>query len=241
MMKQILSFIILFISSISFGQKAIINFQKVFPNLKETENYIKFEINGQNFGEKDSIINIPINKLEFDNCKAIINKDTLNFVTKFRESETYVIKQGCCCAAFILEAQKNPKRGTVLFKNKTKRELGLIIAEANIDTVQIGKKKTIFASESAMCYFKPCSILITETEYFSSKYDYHYGIKDYEKLQKEQAKYILSSTWFHFLHGEKIEIFYDSTIHKLNIKLNGYLTEKEYLKTIAKLNQIADE
>jgi len=105
-MKRILTLIFLIFYSINFGQTAILKVQKVFPTLKENVNYIKFIFNEQSFGEKDTIINIRINKLGFDNCFAIIDKDTLKFKTKFIENETYEIKQGCCCAAFTLEAQK---------------------------------------------------------------------------------------------------------------------------------------
>ncbi|MWB96070.1 hypothetical protein GON26_17020 [Flavobacterium sp. GA093] len=240
-MKQLLSFIILIISTISFGQTAIVNFQKVFPNVEETENYIKFEINGQNFGEKDSIISIRINKSGFDNCKAIINNDTLNFVAKFRENETYEIRQGCCCAAFTLTAQNNPNRGTVKFKNRTKRDLGLIVAEANIEKIGIGKTQNIYASESAMCLFKPCSILLTETEYLSEKYDYKSDERDYDTLWKEQRKYEIASIWFHFLHGEKIELFYNEKTKKIELNLIGYLTEKEFKKTIEEFNKNVQE
>ncbi|MCU0440068.1 MAG: hypothetical protein MUC49_19445 [Raineya sp.] len=191
-------------------------------------NYVKFEINNQKFGEKDSVIKLQINKYGLDKCKAIIAHDTLNFLTKFIENELYEIEQGCCCAAFIFKAHKNPRRGTITFRNRTKADLGLIIAEANIDTVKAKTNKTTFASESAMCYFKPCSILITKTEYMSPKYDYNSDNRDYETLWKEQEKLILASTWFHFLHGEKIEVFYSSKHHKLKIKLKGYLQKHEY-------------
>ena len=42
----------------------------------------------------------------------------------------------------------------------------------------------------------------------------------------------MASYWFHFLHGEKIEVFYNSVTNKLDIELKGYLTEKEHLKAI---------
>ena len=99
-MRKLLTFTVLLIYSISFGQNATLKVQKVFPSEKEKLNYIKFVINDQFFGEKDTIINIKINNKGFDNCYAIINKDTLKFQTKFKENETYEIKQGCCCAAF---------------------------------------------------------------------------------------------------------------------------------------------
>jgi hypothetical protein len=229
-MRRILTFTILLIYSINFGQTATLKVQKVYPNVKEKGNYIKFVINEHSFGEKDTIINIKINKVGFDNCYAIINNDTLKFKTKFKENETYEIEQGCCCAAFTLEAQNNPKRGIVKFKNRTNRNLGLIVAESNEEKVKVGKTQNIYASESAMCFYKPCNILLTETEYLSEIYDYNSDDRDYEKLWKEQKKYIIASTRFHFLHGEKIEIFYNSKNESLEMKQNGYLSESEYKK-----------
>ena len=240
-MRKILTIIFLIFYSINYGQTAFIKVQKVFTNLKENSNYIKFVFNEQSFGDKDTIINIKINKIGFDNCYAIINTDTLKFKTKFIENETYEIKQGCCCSVFTLEAQNNPKRGIVKFKNRTTKDLGLIVAEANIEEIKKRNKVKIYASESAMCLFKPCSILLTETEYLSEKYNYRSDDRDYEKLWKEQDKFVIALTYFHFLHGEKIEIFYNSKTKNLEIKLNGYLSEKEYLKTIDDFNKNIDE
>ena len=231
-MMKILNLTILFIYSISFGQTAILKAQKVYPNVKENINYIKFVINEHSFGEKDTILKLKINNKGFDNCYAIINNDTLRFKTKFKENEIYEINQGCCCAAFTLEAQNNPKRGIVKFKNRTDKNLALIVAESNVEKINIGKTEKIYAFESAMCTFKPCSITLTETEYLSEKYNYNSKNLEYEILKKEQKKYIIASTWFHFLHGEKIEIFYNSVIESLEIFLDGYLSESEYKKLI---------
>jgi hypothetical protein len=149
-------------------------------------------------------------------------------MTKFKENETYEIIQGCCCADFILKAEKNAKRGTVLFNNKTKKDLGFLVAQHEMDTVMSGKKKTFFATESAMCFFKPCEIQITEAEYLSDKYYSHSA--DYTALAEEQKEFILDSKWFHFLHGEKIEVIYNPDLKKFDLKLKGYLTDKEYLE-----------
>ena len=139
-MKKIILLLIILIYKSSFGQTATIKLRKIFPNKRETENPLKFEFNGQVFGEKDTIIQIQINKVGFDYCKVTSNKSSFYFLTKFKENEIYEIKQGCCCADFTLEAEKNPKRGIVIFKNKTNRNLGLIVAEHEFDTVKTGKK-----------------------------------------------------------------------------------------------------
>jgi hypothetical protein len=211
------------------AQTATIKAPVTYPYIEDTATtFNRISINGHSFGEKDTVITIRINTKGFDCCEAIIAKDTLRFVTKFRAGELYEIEQGCCCAAFTLKAKKDANRGIVTFKNVTKRNVGLIVAEANTDTVKAGKTHTTFASESAMCYFKPCSISIAETEYLSSKYDYANDNRDYDKLWAEQAKYMLATTWFHFLHGEKITVEYHEETRTTIIKLSGYLTESEH-------------
>lgn len=85
-----------------------------------------------------------------------------------------------------------------------------------------------------MCDFKPCEIHIAEAEYLSEKYNYSDNA-DYEILSKEQDSLILASNWYHFLHGEKTEAFYNADLKKIDLKLKGYLTDKEYSKTIADL------
>ena len=231
-MRSILTFIFLSLYSINFGQTPIITAQKVFPNIKENTKFIKFIFNGQSFGEKDTTFKLKINRNEFDDCVAIIDNDTLHFKTKFKENEIYGIRQGFCCAAFTLKAKNNPKRGTVKFKNETDKDVALIVAEANFEKVNTGATQNIYAAESAMCLFKPCSILLTETEYLNEKYHFKNDARDYTKLWKEREKYEIGLIWFHFLHGEKIELFYNEKTKKLDLKLNGYLTEEEFKETI---------
>jgi hypothetical protein len=219
-------------SLLGYSQTATIKAPVTYPYIEDTAKttFNRFTINGHSFGEKDTVIKIRINPKGFDSCEAVIARDTLRFVTKFKSGELYEIEQGCCCAAFTLRAKNNAARGTVMFKNTTGRDLAVVVAEANIDTVKKSRTHTTFASESAMCLFKPCSILITETEYLSSKYDYQSDNRDYDKLWEEQAKYILASTWFNFLHGEKIEVIYDEKTKTAKPTLTGYLTEGEHRK-----------
>lgn len=231
-MKKTLLVLILFIFKSGFGQTAYIKLKNPVYSEKETTTPLLFDFNGQSFGKKDTIIQIKLNKTGFDACKVTSNDYILDFVTKFKENETYEIQQGCCCSDFNLVAEKNPKRGTVTFKNNTKKDLGFLVGIES-DTVAKGKKKMFFATESAMCFFKPCDILITEAEYLSHKYDYDSDSKkDYKALSEEQEKFVLDLKWFHFLHGEKIEATYNPDLHKIVFKLKGYLTDKEYLKII---------
>lgn len=210
------------------GQTVTIKAQVVFRDAKDTSNYIRFKMNNQSFGERDTLIKIYCNTKGFDTCEAIIANDTMRFLTKFKMGVSYKIKQGCCCVAFTLEPKKNPRRGTVTFNNTTKRDLGLVIAEANFDTVKANRTQTIFSHESAMCRFKPCSILITETPYFSEVYDFNSDKRNYDSLWKEQAQFILSKSWFHFLHGEKIALVYNDKTKDSKIRLIGYMSDKEY-------------
>ena len=223
----IASIIMLFSAFKAHCQTISLDANKVYPHLKESEDYIRFKINNQSFGAKDTVIQIQINTKGFDVCEAIIAKDTLRFLAKFKEGESYEIRQGCCCAAFTLKPKIGAMRGTVTFNNKTKRDLALIVAESNVDTVKINRKKTLFADESAMCMFKPCSILLSETAYFSDKYEYNDN-KDYDTLREEQASYIVGSIWFHFLHGEKLVLEYAEKEKSIQLKLMGYLNQSEY-------------
>lgn len=231
MNKLIISVLLTIVSILNgYCQMATIQAEVTRPYAHDTANYIRFTINGHSFGERDTIIGVRINPNGFDSCEAVIAHDTLHFLTKFKPGGLYEIKQGCCCAAFTLQARKDPKRGMVIYRNVTKRKVVLVIAEANADTVKAGKTHMTFAHGSAMCLFKPCSILLTETAYLSDKYNYGIENRDYDKLWQEQAKYILAKTWFHFLHGEKIEVEYVEKTRSVKLKLTGYLTEDEHKK-----------
>lgn len=218
--------ILLFLQANS--QTATIYSQLVYPNAKNTTNHIRFKINNHSFGEKDTVIQVSINLDALDTCEAIIANDTIRFLTRFKPDHAYDITQGCCCAAFNLEPKNHPNRGTVRFRNSTDRDLVLSVADINIDTVQANETDSTYSHESPMYLFKPCSIILTETSYFSDKYDYQNDNGANERLRKEQSQYILSKSWFHFLHGEKIELIYDDTTRKVKFKLLGYLTDLEY-------------
>lgn len=217
------------------SQTVTIHHKVVHPSYRDTISYIKFKINNQYFGEKDTIINIDINKTGFDLFEVVRYSDTLRFPAKFKAGETYEINQGCCCSVFNIRPVHNAKRGTVTLKNKTNRNLALIVAEANRDTVRAKKTLNLFSHESAMCFFKPCSILITETEYLSEKYHYTNDDRNYDSLWKEQEQYILAFDWYLFLHGEKIELDYNDKTKKFDIKIIGYLTDEEYKEIYKKL------
>lgn len=199
-----------------------------YDNSYENFDSIKFEFNGIKILPTDtSDIKIPLTK-GLDYGTAIIGSDTLHFFTKFKPDNVYIIQPGSCCAVFTLQSMNKARRGTVTFKNPTNRALGLVVAESNIDTVMKNSTKTTFSYESAMCLFKPCSILITETSYFSDMYNYKNDKRDYDKLWKEQSRYILAKTWFHFLHGEKIEISFDEKKKDIKVKFTGYMSDEEY-------------
>lgn len=208
------------------SQSITLHSQVVFPTVKDTSEYIRFTINNQHFGEKDTTIQIQIHVGAFDTCEAAFGADTMKFLAKFKEGEVYEIRQGCCCAAFTLEPRKNPRRGNVTFMNTTERDLGLVVAEANVDTVKSKQSKTIFSYESALWLFKPCNIAITETDYLSDKYNHKNDERNYDSLWQEQAQFMLAQSWFHFMHGEKIEISYREK--NISMKLIGYMTEEEY-------------
>jgi hypothetical protein len=229
MTKLVLLFLTLSLTSVGYSQTAHIKVERIFyPNSYEKFDSIDFIINGTSFSGKDTAKHTFKLSLGLDQCSAIIDGDTLKFLAKFQNNKTYVVRPGCCCAAFTLEPTDNSRRGTVTFKNNTKRDLGLIVAEANIDTISKEAVKEMFSHESAMCLFKPCSIMLVETEYLNDKYNYGNDNLDYDSLWKEQANFVLSLGYFHFLHGEKIEIVYSEATKSMQFQLNGYLTDEEY-------------
>lgn len=200
----------------------------VRPNSFEEFQQFTFVFNGKRFTGRDTLEQtIPLNK-RLDECLAILGKDTLQFFTKFLPNETYILRPGCCCAAFTLEAKNNPKRGSVYFKNKTNRTLSFVVAEANGDTVERNSAIDLFAHESAMCYFKPCSVLLAEMDYLDAKYDYTNEELNYDSLWAEQKKFILGMANFHFLHGEKVELKWMEKKKKIEFRVKGYLMEEEY-------------
>lgn len=209
------------------GQTLRFNYAAPHEDIRGWDKF-RININGVTYSPTDTLPKpIKTDKKGFDQCYVAMEGDTLRFQAKFRKGENYEISPGCCCALFNLYPLNDEGRGTVTLLNKTRRDLSLIVAEANIDTVAAGKKITLFASESAMCYFKPCSILITETTYNDSKYDYQPG-KENEALDTEQTKLIKNVQWFHFLHSEKLNIDYDDATGKSTLSIDGYLTKEEY-------------
>jgi hypothetical protein len=187
-------------------------------------------VNGRQFTPADTLEHtIKLNRKGLDKCFIIHSGDTLFFFAKFKKGENYIVNPGCCCTDFTLSPKNNPRRGTVSFKNKTKRPLFLIAAETNIEEVAPGAQKTTFAGESAMCMFKPCSIAIAEENYYDPKYDYHYNDgQDHKALSAEQDSYISGMTWFHFLHGEKIIVQFNDAKKEIQLKMDGYLTDNEF-------------
>lgn len=227
--RRITLCLVYFITLNSHGQSAFVKIERIFyDNSNEDFDSLEFVINGIHFNGMDTVARpIALNK-KFDHCIAINGKDTWNFMAKFKANNTYVIRPGCCCAAFTIVPQDNPRRGTVMFQNKTNRDLGLVVATAGFDTVSMHTSKEVFSYESAMCLFQPCRIQLVETEYMNDKFNYSSDTLDYDSLWKEQANYSIDSRYFHFLHGEKIEIMYNEKLNSIKLKLIGYLTEEEY-------------
>ncbi len=204
--------------SLCFGQTATVKIERQFyDNSYLNFDSIVFEFNGTRFCANDTIPKtINLNK-DFDNCTVIIGSDTLVFLTKFKENQEYTIRPGCCCAAFTLEAEHTPRRGTISYKNDTDRSINLSVCEHESDIIEPSERKSFYASESAMCLFKPCQIIVAEADFTDLPYDSELYLKS-----------ILSVQWFHFLHGEKIEIVYNDVQRKISVVLVGYLTDVEY-------------
>ncbi len=214
-----------------YGQSATIKIEKIeFDGEQNNIDSILFNFNGTKFWGRDTIPKkIKLHK-NLDKCSAIIGNDTLNFLAKFKAGQIYVLRPGCCCTAFTLQALQNPNRGTVSLVNKTRKELGLTVCEHNMDTAKVDSAVTTYAHESAMCFFKPCKIQIVETSFFSDEYEYKNDNRNYFRLWIEREALVLNQIWFLFLHGEKVEIKFDNKTQKIRIKTIGYHTKEELEK-----------
>lgn len=192
------------------GQSATVKVERLFfENSYDKFDSIYFDINGIKFKGWDTLGRSIVLNETLDKCTAITGNDTLIFFAKFQNGQEYIIRPGCCCAAFTLQAKQNANRGTVTFKNMSGRNLGIVICEHNSDTVKKDSVHTIYADESAMCLFRPCHIQIVEPDFFSDEYEYRNDNRSYFRLWLERESHVLFKVWFHFLHGEKIEIISD--------------------------------
>lgn len=153
---------------------------------------------------------VSINSNGFDVCKAILNGDTMIFQCKLLPGITYLIKPGCCCAQFTIKPENNSSRGYVRIANSTAQDIMISVSEINTDTVSASSKSDyIFASESAMCLFKPTNITVAELKYGDPKYQFQPSSEaNYDSLWIEQSKLVLGVTHFLFLHGEMITVEY---------------------------------
>lgn len=188
---------------------------------------IRFQFNDTYLSATDTVTKTIRLQKGLDDCTAIIGPDTLRFYTRFLAGNKYVIRPGCCCAAFTLEPEHDPRRGTVTFKNHTKKDFGIVVAGSTFNTLPAGKMQTLFAHESAMCTFKPCSILITETFYMTDESD---PTNLSLKAKNKQKQYILSESWFQFLHGEQVEVIYTGKKGSGIPVVTGYLSEEDHKK-----------
>lgn len=207
------------------GQSA--NFKIVRTNYPEQfADFDKFQftVNETTFQATDTgTYSIAINSNGLDVCKAILNNDTLVFLSKFLANVTYIIKPGCCCAQFTITPEGNCSRGYVRLVNSTAKDVMLSVAEISTDTVSANTKSDyIFASESAMCLFKPATILIAELQYGDLKYQYQTSSEvNYDSLWREQSQLVIGVTHFLFLHGELITVEFKSNA-QFQFKLDGY-------------------
>lgn len=163
-----------------------------------------FELNGQIIAAADSSVH-PLAVLDgLNTCKAMLPQDTLVFLANFKYGQTYFLKPGCCCAIFTLEAKYQPSRGTVSVKNTTSETLILTVCEHNADTLAPGEESTLYASESAMCLFKPCHIILASPAYFDPKFEADVNGQLSGALKAERSKYLYSELNFQFLQAENL-------------------------------------
>jgi len=219
----------------TYGQTATVKVIKSpYPNVANMDS-VHFTFNGVSFWGCDTTLKtIPINKGKvLDTCVVIFKEYAIHFLTKFKPNEEYFIDSHCCCKFAMQPKSGKGRKGSVLFKNKTNRELALIAGD-NSDTVKIAQRQQILSFESPMCYFKPCNIQLAEPSFLSYGCSHHKDEAEYDRCWEEGNKFILTDVWFHFMHGEKIEVIYDDKSKTSKLKLKGYLTTKERDKLMKK-------
>src|ERR1044071_8968942 len=116
-MKSISTLILLLCLQFTFAQTATIKIVRT-DHMGQFQDFDKFvfSFNGLTFSATDTTEKkVRLNKNGFDQCYAVIGKDSLPFLAKFKEGETYIIKPGCCCANFTITAKHDSKRGSVRF------------------------------------------------------------------------------------------------------------------------------
>lgn len=200
----------------SFGQTATIQVVRQFyDNSFQNFDSIKFHFDSINFSSTDTTVKtLPLDN-NLTHGIAILGEDSINFLIKFRPNVEYHILPGCCCATFTIEPKTNPRLGTLTFKNDTDKELILSVCDNSYDTVKVNKEIIVNASESAMCMFRSCRIVVSDNTLIKKKVE-------------ENVNNILTERYFHYLHGEKIQIIYNKKRKEYQIRLKGYLSDKEY-------------
>ncbi len=198
-------------------------FDDQYPNFYDLE----FNFNGISFSGSDtSTYRIPLEK-GLDQCYAVMKSDTLFFQARFKEGETYRLSAGCCCAAFSLQPVSKGGRGQAAFKNKSEKPLGFIVGESNSDIVPAREKRDLHAYESAMCIFKPCHMLVTDSLYFGDGFRYDSKQADFEASLLAHEQLILASGNFLFLHKEKVEVLFSKEDKQLRFRVIGHLKEEK--------------
>lgn len=139
-----------------------------------------------------------------------------HFLSKFKKGNTYKFVPGCCCASFSLHPVGQKALGSITYHNLENRELILFVGDTEFDTISIQKSKIVHAQESPMCMFKPIQIRICEIDLIEA----HYATEKYKNS-------ILAEKYFLFLHGENIEVFYDSVSKSIDFKYIGSNIKKE--------------
>lgn len=197
--------------------------QEQYPGFDE----IEFNLNGVSFLGKDAATyHIPLKK-SLDQCYAVFKSDTLFFQAKFRLGESYQLSAGCCCAAFNLQPENDGSRGNVIFKNNTRQAFGLVAGEGNAEIVPKREACELHAFESAMCLFKPCHILLTDSAYFSESFQYDSKRPDFDSLMLAHEQLILAKGNFLFLHGERIKAYFEKNSTHLRFRIVGYLKDAQ--------------
>lgn len=202
--------------------------KNVFKIEIEAFESLEFIINGVAFKVSDDLdINIPLNKMGFDSIKysyKIHDKEYKSFaLAKFKTDQQYYLSPCTCCGIFMI-APKNPERGIVRFKNRSKSKLLALTGDFEHEVIYPkSTSKYFFSSISMNCGFTPNQIGLFTSDFIESKE----GIFEIDRE--------IFSFDFLFVNGEKLSIIYNGNQSK--VVFDGYLNSNESQKYFKKYEE----
>ncbi|MDF1695548.1 MAG: hypothetical protein P1U56_06935 [Saprospiraceae bacterium] len=173
--------------------------------LYEHNKTFTFGVNGVFVPKFTKKIQIPLSEEGFDTIlfsRTQPNKYPL--VTKFKEGEIYQLRSNTC-SLYTLQPKKNPLQGMIRFSIENKTNEEFYVGTEYLRKVSSKQIDDFYYSPpSAMCPFSYKKIRINLPE-----------------------DSLLNAVNFHFLHGELLDVGYNSNSQKMTVKLVGYVKSKK--------------